>query len=93
MKRIIALVVLIMIITAAPVAGKTVKGQRVKCPACGDGKHIECPYWCGDRHMTPAEIQDFEIMEMGYSPEAVAEMSRTEKNKLTPWFTIGGKRK
>lgn len=85
----IMLVVVIALAVATATADAKVKGKKVKCPACGNGKHIECPYWCGDRHMTPAEIQDLEISEMRLDPVG---MTQEEKNKLTPWFRVGGKK-
>lgn len=96
MKRVLTIMVIVIIaITAAtaPAAAKCVKGQQVKCPACINGKHVECPYWCDGRHMKPREIQDFEILEMGYSPEDLEAMTQEEKNQATPWFTVKGKRK
>ena len=62
-------------------------GHSVMCPNC-DGTLRQCPYWCNDHHMEPHEIQDFEIMEMGYSVNEVAAMSQEEKNTITPWFKL-----
>lgn len=97
MKRalIMALVMVLLIGAFAPACAAKSKAHKVKhgkmavmCDVCKDGKHTDCVYWCGDHHMTPHEIQDFEIMEMRYSADDVEQMTQAEKNALTPWFKL-----
>lgn len=64
------------------------KKKKPKCPCCKTYKSEQCVYWCGGRHMTRHEIQDFEILEMRYTEEEVQAMSQKQKNKLTPWFKL-----
>lgn len=51
------------------------KVVTIHCPVCGDGTHEDCPYWCGFnngteyRHMTDAEIADYEFYESHYQTE------------------------
>ena len=82
--------IIIMLLTIAVCFGILCSTAEAapKCPCCETYKNTHCVYWCDDRHMTPNEIQDFEIMEMGYSDIAVKRMSQTEKNQLTPWFKL-----
>ena len=63
--------------------------SAVQCPVC-NWRSEKCPYWVHNehRHMTAREIQDFEIMEMGYMHWEVEGMTQNEKNSLTPWYTL-----
>lgn len=78
MKKLLTVMVAVMVLvamTVSPVEAKAVKhvkvvkGSKVVCPYCIDGKHKHCPYWYIDvdgvgKHMTPKEIEEFCEMEM-----------------------------
>ena len=54
-------------------APKGIKIKKIECPCCGDGTSHDCVYWCNfngvERHMTPAEIEDFLFTESYYQTE------------------------
>lgn len=90
MKRVLMVVMIVMLVMTmgAGTADAKHKVKKAKaqaaCPVC-DGHDENCVYWCGSCHMTPHEIQDFEILEMGYTPDG---MKQKGKNQLTPWFKV-----
>lgn len=70
---ILTVIAIAFTITASPVSAKhkPVKGKKVKCSYCIDAKHHDCPYWIHNlnRHMTKAEIEEFEWLESHYQDE------------------------
>ena len=88
MKRLIMIMLIAVVILFAFLSCTADAKAKPKCPGCKNYKSHECVYWCGDRHMTKHEIQDFEIMEMRYTEDEVNHMSQKKKNKLTPWFKL-----
>lgn len=75
MKKILTVIILAAVVltaVAVPVEAKTVKTvkgkQAICCPYCGDGTHMDCPYWYIDmnghgKHMTTKQIIKFCEME------------------------------